>query len=137
VATSASKEELAAAVEALEAQANANGAKVKKSLDRWRGAHKKVSTDLAQVAWVAPVAPIAGSVVTYFTGMADAMVNSPDVRNPVTLLTAFVAEIVSGVAAWQEWPILAVGAGSFATATIAALTHDVGYAKGSQHRAQG
>ena len=109
----------------------------KRGLARIRAAHGKVSENLDQMRKVAPFMPAAGAALSYLTGRGDAMISSPDVRNPVTLLAAFTLEVGCGIAAWAGWNLTAIATGSLATATIAALTHDVGYAAGSAGKAQG
>lgn len=127
------KEDLAQGIEEMAKRAG----KFEKSLERWKGMHGGISQKLGVTAKVAPFTPILGMAVTYGTGYADAMTTSQDVKNPVTIAVGALSWGTSAAAAWFKSPILAVSAGAVATATLGALTHDVGFAKGTESKAAG
>lgn len=127
------KEELADAVNAIEVKAG----KLEKGIEKWRKLHGGAKGAVTMAARVAPFTPVAGMVVTYFTGLADAMTRTEDVKNPVTIATGLLSWVGSGICAWKGWALPAIGLGSAATASLGALTHDVGVAKGEAMKAAG
>ena len=127
------KEELAEAVDTIEKKAT----KFEKSVERWKSMHGAAKGALGMTAKVAPFMPLAGMAVTYATGRADAMVTTTDVRNPVTIVVGGLSWVGAGVCAWLGKSIPAVALSAAATASLGALTHDVGSAAGEASKAQG
>lgn len=127
------KEELAQGIADIEQKAN----RVEMAAKRWKNLHGGVSAKLGVTAKVAPFTPVLGMVVTYATGYADSQTTSPDVKNPVTIAVGVTSWVTSAGAAWFKKPILAVSSGAVATATLGALMHDVGFAKGQESKAAG
>lgn len=111
--------------------------KVKALQGKIREAHAGGKEKLSATAKIAPAMPFLGGVATYVTGYGDAMVGTPENKNPITLGATVAAWGVSLWGAFAGHAKTGVAAASVATAGVGALTHDRGYAKGIEGKAKG
>jgi hypothetical protein len=99
--------------------------------------HAGVKTSLKTAGRVAPFGPVLGGASTYLTGRADAATRTADVKNPVTIAVAGLSWVGAIGSAVMGWTLPAIGLSTVATATVSALTHDVGVAAGESAGAKG
>lgn len=101
-------------------------------------AHEGADENNKKASKVPPfLLPVGGGAIGYGMGIADAYVQTPDVKNPITIATGGAAWLGSGVATYFGKPTLATLAGTTAAVSAGIVAHAAGFNKGSEHAARG